>query len=434
MAHYAPGTALLLAAGDALLLVDDVVDTDGMAADLAGPAPVGAVLDRIARAGLTSAPSFVLLVGPTLVLRGSGAADVEAGGALVELTADGAATWREHRLTDDARIAELRLEVPTGRWLALTNGVVLASAVRPGVAGSAVVAPVPARTAVGQEAVVSSEPDRHEREPVSAAPRPPLTAALTAVHPQKAEPQPPALVEQVPLTRSAPAAVSEPTLVEVPPGDYDHLFGHTVVRTVEDAAVRPADVPFVDLVPAADLDHDGHTVLASELRARRAAVAPAVSTPPVGGATVLAVRCPAGHVNRPGAEGCRSCGAGVVQGLPLWVTRPSLGLLRSPDGTVVELDRTVLIGRAPEVQRMSATELPRLLTVASPQQDVSRNHLEVRVEGWDLLAVDVSSNGTVLTRPGQEPRRLHPGEPTLVLEGSTFDLGDGVVLLLEAPR
>ena len=38
-------------------------------------------------------------------------------------------------------------------------------------------------------------------------------------------------------------------------------------------------------------------------------------------------------------------------------------------------------GRAPQVARVTNRELPRLITVPSPQQDISRTHAEVRVEG-----------------------------------------------------
>ena len=84
-------------------------------------------------------------------------------------------------------------------------------------------------------------------------------------------------------------------------------------------------------------------------------------------------------------------------------------------GLVVPLDRAVLLGRAPQVARVSNRELPRLITVPSPQQDISRTHAEVRVEGDHVLVTDLdSTNGVHVARPGEGARRLHPGEPSLV--------------------
>lgn len=96
-------------------------------------------------------------------------------------------------------------------------------------------------------------------------------------------------------------------------------------------------------------------------------------------------------------------------------------------GEVVELDRTVLIGRAPQARRVAGPELPRLVTVPSPQHDVSRTHAEVRCEGQQVLVTDLgSTNGTLVLRDGRVVRRLHPGEPTVVEPGAVVDIGDGV--------
>jgi hypothetical protein len=101
-------------------------------------------------------------------------------------------------------------------------------------------------------------------------------------------------------------------------------------------------------------------------------------------------------------------------------------------GLVVPLDRAVLLGRAPQVGRVSARELPRLVTVPSPEHDVSRTHAEVRVEGEHVLVTDLESlNGTRVVRPDGTARRLHPGEPTVVGPGEVVDLGDGVTFLVE---
>jgi hypothetical protein len=106
---------------------------------------------------------------------------------------------------------------------------------------------------------------------------------------------------------------------------------------------------------------------------------------------------------------------------------PPLARITLSTGLVVPLDRTVLLGRAPQVGRVGAGDLPRLVPVPSPQLDISRTHAEVRQEGEVVVVTDLESlNGVLVTRPGSPPRRLHPSEPTVVVPGEVVDLGDGV--------
>lgn len=109
-------------------------------------------------------------------------------------------------------------------------------------------------------------------------------------------------------------------------------------------------------------------------------------------------------------------------------------LLSLSTGQQLELDRPVLIGRAPESSRFGFGETPRLVTVPSPQQDISRTHVEVKLEGDNVLVTDLrSTNGTVVVLPGSPPRRLHPGESVPVPVGTVVDLGDGITAVVTAP-
>ncbi|WP_448629153.1 FHA domain-containing protein [Cellulomonas soli] len=81
---------------------------------------------------------------------------------------------------------------------------------------------------------------------------------------------------------------------------------------------------------------------------------------------------------------------------------------------------------------MANRELPRLVTVPSPQQDISRTHAEVRVDSGDVLVTDLgSTNGVQVLDEHGQTRRLHPGEPSRVAVGETVDLGDGVTFTVE---
>ncbi|PVU83789.1 hypothetical protein DDP54_13200 [Cellulomonas sp. WB94] len=101
-------------------------------------------------------------------------------------------------------------------------------------------------------------------------------------------------------------------------------------------------------------------------------------------------------------------------------------------GQVVSVDRSVLLGRAPQVSRVTNRDLPRLVTLPSPQQDISRTHAEVRADGDDVLVTDLhSTNGTLVTRPGDPARQLAPGEATVIEHGEVVDLGDGVTFTVE---
>ncbi len=126
----------------------------------------------------------------------------------------------------------------------------------------------------------------------------------------------------------------------------------------------------------------------------------------------------------------RAAGA-VPAGPPQAPPRPPLATavarIELSTGLVVPLDRTVLLGRAPQAGRLAASDLPRLVTVPSPQQDVSRTHAKVHQEGEHVLVTDLESlNGTRVLRPGGPPARLHPGEPTVLAPGDVVDVGDGV--------
>jgi len=113
------------------------------------------------------------------------------------------------------------------------------------------------------------------------------------------------------------------------------------------------------------------------------------------------------------------------------VTAQPVARLLLPDGETVDVDRSVLVGRAPEASRIVTEGEPRLVAVASPHQEVSSTHLEVRPgSGADhgcAVATDLgSTNGSVVVQPGLPPEDLRPGVTVQLVPGAVVDLGDGV--------
>lgn len=181
-------------------------------------------------------------------------------------------------------------------------------------------------------------------------------------------------------------------------------------------------------------DHDGMTITADQARRlrdeheqRQAQVAPAT------GPLVLSTLCPRGHVNAPGSVQCHRCGERIDERTAAQRARPEVAVAVLPTGERVPLGRGVVIGRRPRSRRVEHGRVPRLVTVDSPGEDVSRSHVELRVEDWNLVAVDLSStNGTMLLRDGLAPQRLRPEASTILQLGDRLDLGDAQVIVIEA--
>ncbi|GMA30961.1 FHA domain-containing protein [Litorihabitans aurantiacus] len=218
----------------------------------------------------------------------------------------------------------------------------------------------------------------------------------------------------VPQRPEAAGAAGAPAVDRVPDGDPTGAAPSTddagatplapeLVTGVSPAPAPSAPTPAPNAPPPVspdlddDGDHDGGTILDHQVAALREAGPGLVTVSPWA---------------QPAAE----------------PEAPRLRLAFS-HGIDVELDRPVLVGRAPEARTGVDA---RLVVVPSPQQDISRTHCELRLDGEDVLVTDLrSTNGTVVARPGQVPHRLHPGEGTSASVGSRIDLGDGVVIVVE---
>jgi pSer/pThr/pTyr-binding forkhead associated (FHA) protein len=91
----------------------------------------------------------------------------------------------------------------------------------------------------------------------------------------------------------------------------------------------------------------------------------------------------------------------------------------------VTLDRDIIFGRSPQATASRAAHQPHLVKVADP--GVSRNHVHVALDGWQVLVRDLgSSNGTEIQLPGGEVEKLRSGEDYLVEAGTVLTLAGDI--------
>ena len=408
-ARYTAGDAYAIATPHGVALVASGVDgavVEGVWRALAAGDGLAAVLDA-ATGGpgrFADVPPFGLVMRgePARVLvRGEVEAHVtDAAGRTCVLSGAGVATWSEH-VVADARAVSLRLgTAPAGADLPVVDGIVRAAAVTVTLVADAASTPIAAPATAAHDLA----PEEVAAEPSSAAAAPPSAevAQPAAVAPTPDGP----LVASVPawVSGDVPAADPDPldTVQSDRRGRFAHLWGETVMASVAAAAVAADAEPAVDAVAVESApeplvragDHDGATVSLAAARALRAAGR--TDLPPV----------PAPPEPEPA----------------------TLGRLELSTGRTVLLDRDVVIGRRPRATRVGE-DVPQLVTVDSPNQDISRSHIEVRREGESAVVVDLdTTNGTVLHREGSSPMRLHPGEATMLLDGDALDLGDEVTV------
>ncbi|MGP4097723.1 FHA domain-containing protein [Nonomuraea sp. KM90] len=153
---------------------------------------------------------------------------------------------------------------------------------------------------------------------------------------------------------------------------------------------------------------------------------------------VYGVDCKNDHFNDPRAPYCAVCGIALVQRtlVPYKGPRPSLGVLVLDDGTALPLESDYLLGRDPERAPEVAGGTARPAKVTSPDGSVSRRHLRVALDGWDVNLVDLGSvNGTQIQPPG-DPNfyDIPPNEPVTIAPGTTVRVGVSRTLRFEAHR
>ncbi|MBN8424504.1 FHA domain-containing protein [Microbacterium esteraromaticum] len=409
------------------------------------------VIDVLAAGSIASLGSFAIALTPggsvRFAVRGSVSVSIEAETGTESVSGADVSTWSERFVVDPKGFA-LTLEEARGHTaLPIRSGVVLAASITTGQdapaesvvatadatgttsapASDVVALPpapvvvaadgayaqhtlIPAEYTFGSEteallgADAADEPaaDEPATEDAPAAPVPavdaaPVPEALSdsaleqTIHKAPTPPPPPA--PPVDSTPPAPPVAPPPA----PPAPAASAPFPTIAPPLPPAPPAPT-------APVGLGDHDGATISLAEARRLRAEGSVAPADPEAPTEMIPTADEPA----------------------------TTHGTARLSTGQVVELDRTVIIGRRPRTTRASGESMPHLVAVDSPQQDISRSHLEIRPEGDSVVVIDLrTTNGSTLIRPGTDPVRLHPGEPTLVLGGDVVDLGDGVTVTFE---
>jgi len=362
------GGVLLLVPADAAGALTDVW------ASLAEPDPARAVLDRLTADGLSKTPSFALAVRADdsdevrLVVRGGFTARVD----LDVVDGAGVSTWAERILTGRTVILKATDAAAAGSQptLPIVEGIVPAASVI-----STAVEPV-------SERVEHAVPAQVEPASVSAAP---ASAEVEPAEPLPAPPAPPAF--------TGPTHVDDATVVSVAGSSARTPSGPLAAQS--DAAPSGSEQTMIPPVETMSGDHDGMTIVGADLQRLR------------------------------GDRAARQGETGPDGGTESDQEVRALGI-RMPDGTLEPIAHEVVLGRAPSASQLAGGRLPRVITIGGGDQDISRNHVRIAVEGDTVVITDLHSrNGTQAAQPGKAPVRLRAGEPTPVLTGTVVDLGGG---------
>jgi hypothetical protein len=416
-----------------LLLVGGEVDDSTVASlwrDLSAAEGTQQALELLTRHGLAATPPFALVeIGEhgRAIVRGDVTVTVTGASGVESLSGAGVTTWTE-RLVGSISALSMAVGGATGtRSLPLVTGVVVAASVD-WVAGVPPQREPPEQ--ISDETVVV--PPRG-RAPKPVETQEPVQPVQPAEPVQPVEHDPEATVTEVPV---AEVPVAEVPVTEVPvtldpvapgAGDYDYLFGDTVFRTVAGAAVAEEPTPEEQ---AAKRTPEEHAATATPEEHAATAAPAEVRAAPAGigdhdGMTVMTsdvAKLRGGRKDRAKAKGAAN---------PVAQVAPTI-VLALPNGSRESLSQPILVGRAPSVSQVSGGMMPKLITIGTSDQDISRTHARFVLEGGTVVITDLHSrNGTMVRLPGKEPQKLRAGEPTSVLPGTIVDFGGGLTVTVD---
>jgi hypothetical protein len=409
--RLAPGTGHVARRGDALLYLPE--QDERLLAAFVTSAEGGelqAVASATVAAGFDVTPFVGVSWSPTVRVIAYGDVAVETDQpSLPMLSGAGSRTWVEHSfpVTTDARVEVGAPETAADAATDLTSGVALAGGFRLELA------------VVGDErATGTADAPRPETAPVEET-APDFVDATAAAGRPAAPPSPVPSADDpaaalAAIQAAATGADGRPVHDAEPTGPPLSAAADEIDEIDEVDAVEDAEIT-VPPPPPGELLGDVMRLGASEPGESRDARESLVD----------AKLCPDGHPNPPVVASCAVCGQFLTPGgsAIVHVPRPSLGHLELDDGTIVELDHELLVGRNPDGDQDPGRAGLRPVKVVGDK--VSRSHLEIRFQGWDVLVADCgSTNGTfVVPHPGGQVSGLEPGRAQLLEPGAAVYFG-----------
>jgi hypothetical protein len=424
---YAPGSGLAVCGPRVAALVDlppDAGLVPGLYELVSSPdSNLDEVLELLVTPGLRAVQQFALAErideGLRVLVRGG--YRVEAGGHLIE----GRGLWTDRIVTGDGFALIDPQGGDTSLALPLPAGVVLAARLdRPG--SDAPARPIhPAEPAAASAASAESAP----AAPPAATPLAATPAAPSPAAPSPAAPSPAASPAETGGTgHTLPTPFTSPiTQLPSPPPAPPVVAATSVPQPPvpsAQGATGPSQQPtFIESLPWTT---DGGSSAPTQVVPTQPGPAEAGdrtisrdSLPREGVQTVVAARCPAGHLSPAYAGTCRVCGQTLPPQQPIEIPRPPLGVLRLSNGDTVVLDRGCILGRNPRLPTPHTGEQPNLVKLVDPDKDISAQHLEVRLEYWHVAVKDLgSTNGTQVVLPGENPITLRPNDPIMIEPGT----------------
>lgn len=493
--EYTPGEWYAVVAGGVVLLLAPSTPPE-VVRDVWASAPergegLGAQLDALVRHGIGGLHPFaaVDLAGGQVhtALRGDVEVEVVRGTRAEVLSAPQVVSWSERSVGAAEEVTVRVSGAGRGPALPIVSGVVRASRVRVRLTG-ADAAREPAAAAPSEPVVLPAAPTPVAVAPGRAAAEAPVAAVVAEAAPVDvpepvAAPEPVEVeVEATPVAADSADQPSGTEVVEGAPVPGEVVEGELVeAEVVEDDAPLDAPTDAPAEAPAEVEEHDAVADVAPAPAPAPPAPAPAPAASAVAGAPVIpspaqpyvppaapaapVLPGPASADDHDGLTILSGELASIRQHLPSWAVSqtgdwPSGPVVPTPapapgvsgalpvtaaptaqvpvprlalsTGALVPVDAVVLIGRAPQADRAPDGAEARLVTVPSPEQDISRTHAEVRLEAGRVLVTDLySTNGITVAAGALPPRRVTAGEPVAVAEGDVVDLGDGVTFTVE---
>ncbi|MBG0833025.1 FHA domain-containing protein [Planomonospora sp. ID67723] len=482
-----PGNGLVAHVGGLLLVCDaaEAVAEDLLGAVRETAASGGdgrALARRVAQllASMMGEPVACAVAGPVpegvaVLVSGPAFASVTGSGGEVRLAGRDALTWSDRLVPGPVTRVELRLpEAGEARRLArLDSGVIVGGGVQCDLS-EAGEAPRPAQ----QPMTAPPEPPARAAQPAPESSMPSAEAAVPGPPPVPDWGPPPVDPRPAPVEQSAPPmerSAPPPPMETAPPGPPPYPLGpadpYSAPSMEPQAPVAQGwhSEPMPQIPPQGAVSGPGPVMAGHEdietARANGMGGDPVdfrnesfeyeLLTPGPGGPSqtapdlpaqpepesrplVYGVDCKNDHFNDPRVPYCAVCGIALVQRtlVPYKGPRPPLGVLLLDDGMTLRLDTDYLLGRDPERAPEVADGSVRPAKVTSPDGSVSRRHLRVALDGWDVNLVDLGSvNGTQIQPPG-DPNfyDIPPNEPVTVAPGTTVRIGVSRTMRYESHR